>query len=138
MNASILDRRHATARDTRATWAGRVLSGLSVLFLSADAAGKLIAPHAMIAYSPPLGLPADPSLYRLIGAVLAVCIGLHLWRRTAILGAILLTGFLGGAIAVNLRAEMPLFGNTLFGLYLGILLWAGFWLRDARVRSLVG
>lgn len=125
-------------RAGRAVWTGRVLSGVAILFLTADAAGKLIAPQTMIAYSPPLGLPADPALYRLIGGILAVCVGLHLWRRTAILGAVLLTGFLGGAVAVNVRAEMLLFSNTLFGVYLGILLWTGFWLRDARVRALLG
>lgn len=128
----------ARPRAGRAVWAGRALSGVAILFLTADAAGKLIAPQTMIAYSPPLGLPADPALYRLIGAILAVCVGLHLWRRTAMLGAVLLTGFLGGAIAINVRAEMPLFSNTLFGVYLGILLWIGFWLRDARVRTLIG
>jgi hypothetical protein len=138
MSAIAIDTPRTAVPGSRALWTGRILSGVSILFLTADAAGKLIAPQTMIAYSPPLGLPADPSLYRLIGAILAVCVGLHLWRRTAVLGAVLITGFLGGAIAVNLRAEMPLFSNTLFGLYLGILLWTGFWLRDARVRSLIG
>ena len=126
------------ARPSRTIWTGRILSGTAVLFLAVDAAGKLVAPQVMIAYSPPLGLPADPALYRLIGAILAACLGLHLWRPTAILGAVLLTGFLGGAIAINLRAEMPLFSNTLFGAHVGTLLWAGFWLRDTRVRALIG
>lgn len=118
-------------------WAGRILTGVAILFLGADAAGKLIAPMTMIAYSPPLGIPASPNLYRLIGGILAICLGFYAWKRTAVLGAVLLTGFLGGAIAVNVRAEMPLFGNTLFGVYVGIVVWAGLWLRDSRVRALL-
>ncbi len=118
-------------------WAGRILTGLAILFLGMDAGGKIFAPAMMIAYSPPLGLPADSGLYRALGTLLALCTALYAWRRTAILGAILLTGYLGGAIAVNVRAEMPLFSNTLFGLYLGLVLWAGLWLRDSRVRALL-
>lgn len=118
-------------------WTGRVLSGLAILFLGMDAGGKLIAASTMIAYSPPVGLPADPALYRLLGGILAICVALYAWPRTAALGAVLLTGYLGGAIAVNVRAEMPLLGNTLFGLYVGIMVWLGLWLRDSRVRGLL-
>ena len=135
---TMLDRHATTASGNRARWAGRILGGLVVVALAADAAGKLIAPQTMIANSPPLGLPADPALYRTIGAILVGCLALHVWPRTAVLGAVLLTGFLGGAVAVNVRAGMPLFGNTLFGAYIGILLWAGLWLRDARVRAMLG
>jgi hypothetical protein len=136
--ASIYDAAPAAAgsRDLK-LWAGRGLSGLAILFLAMDAGGKLIAPATMIAYSPPLGIPADPSLYRLLGGILAVCTILYAWRGTTLLGAVLLTGYLGGAIAVNVRAEMPLFSNTLFGAYVGIVLWSGLWLRDARVRALL-
>jgi hypothetical protein len=122
---------------SRTVWAGRVLSGLAVLMLGADAAGKLIAPDLMIANSPPLGLPADAGLYRLIGGILAFCTLLYAWPRTAVIGAILLTGFLGGAVAVNLRAQMPLVSNTLFGVYLGAVVWGGLLLRDSRARALV-
>lgn len=131
------DRHAPPTRGSRTRWAGRILGGLVVVALAADAAGKLIAPQAMIDHSPPLGLPADPALYRTIGAILAGCLALHVWPRTAVLGAVLLTGFLGGAVAINVRAQMPLFGNTLFGVYIGILLWAGLWLRDERVRALL-
>lgn len=127
----------ATAPRDLKVWGGRILSGLAILFLGMDAGGKLIAPATMIAYSPPLGLPADPGLYRLLGGILAICTALYAWRRTALFGAILLTGYLGGAVAVNVRAEMPLLSNTLFGVYVGIVLWAGLWLRDARVRALL-
>jgi hypothetical protein len=113
------------------------LSGLVILFLAADAIGKLVAPATMIAYSPPLGLPADPDLYRLLGAILLACTALYAWPRTAFVGAVLLTGYLGGAIAVNVRAEMPLFGHTLFGVYLGLFVWAELYLRSARLRAVI-
>ena len=116
--------------------AGRMLSGLAILALALDAGGKLVAPATMIANSPPLGLAPDPGLYRLIGAILAACVALYAWPRTALLGAVLLTGFLGGAVAVNLRAGMPLLSNTLFGVYLGLFVWGGLYLRDPRLRAL--
>lgn len=121
----------------RALWAGRVLSGLTILFFVMDAGGKLIAPATMMAYSPPLGLPADIGFYRLLGGILLVCTVLYAWPRTAFLGAVLATAYLGGAVASNLRAGMPLFSNTLFGVYLGVMLWGGLWVRDARLRALL-
>ena len=90
----------------------------------------------MIATSPPTGLAADIGFYRLLGTILAVSVALYAWPRTAFLGAILLTGYLGGAIATNLRVFMPLFTFTLVGFYLGLLVWGGLWLRDARLRAL--
>jgi len=116
--------------------AGTALTVLAVLFLGMDAAAKLIMPDAMIAHSPAIGIPADAGFYRLLGAILALCTVLYAWPRTAVLGAVLLTGYLGGAVATHLIAGSPLFGFTLFGVYLGVLLWAGLWLRDARVRQL--
>ena len=129
----------AAAPTTRAlpVWAGRVLTALVILFLGMDAAGKLVAPATMIAYSPPLGLPADSGFYRLLGSILAVATLLYAWPRTAFLGAILLTGYLGGAVATHLRVGSPLVGYTLFGVYLGIMLWSGLWLRDSRIRALL-
>jgi hypothetical protein len=125
---------------TRRSWSrstGIVLSGIAILFFVLDAGGKLIAPEVMIANSPPLGLPEDTGLYRLIGVILAFCTALYVWPRTA-LGAVLLTGFLGGAIAMNLRAEMPLFANTLFGVYVGALMWAGLFLRRPQIFMMMG
>ncbi len=121
---------------TKAEWAGRALSGTAVLFLAADAAGKLFAPEMMIANSPPLGLPAEPGFHRTLGAILAVCTLLYVWPRTALLGAVLLTGYLGGAIATHLRIGSPLFSHTLFGVYIGLLVWGGLWLRNASLQSL--
>lgn len=123
-------------RANRQVWAGRALSGLAVLFFAMDAGGKLIAPDLMIANSPPLGLPATADFMRLLGTILAICTALYVWPRTRFLGAVLLTGYLGGAIATHLRVGSPLFSHTLFGVYLGLLVWGGLWLRDARVRAL--
>ena len=117
--------------------AGRILSGLVATALMADAAGKLFVPETMIAHSPPLGLPADPSFYRVLGLILATCTALYAWPRTAMLGAVLLTGYLGGAVASHLRVGSPILGDTLFGVYLGVAVWVALWLRDARLRALI-
>ena len=137
MASSYLNDAAPAAPIRRAVWAGRGLSGLVIIFLAVDAGGKLFVPDLMIANSPPLGLPADPAFYRLLGAILAMCTALYAWPRTAALGAVLLTGYLGGAVACHLRVGSPLFGFTLFGVYLGALLWGGLWLRDLRVRDLL-
>ena len=127
----------AGATSERGIVAGRVISGLVVLALAADAGGKLFAPEAMIAHSPPLGLPAEPHFYRTLGAILAVCTALYATPRTALLGAILVTGYLGGAVASHLRVGSPLLGFTLFGVYLGVATWGGLWLREPRLRALL-
>ncbi|HJR83129.1 MAG TPA: DoxX family protein [Sphingomicrobium sp.] len=115
---------------------GWALSGLSIAFLALDAGGKLIAPETMIAYSPPLGIPADPAFYRELGLILAICTALYAWPRAQVLGAVLLTGYLGGAVATHLRVGSPLLSSTLFGVYLGLLVWGGLWLREPRLRAL--
>lgn len=122
---------------SRSIWAGRIISGLVIAMLGLDAVVKLAAPQLMIDHSPPLGLANDVGLYRMLGVILLAAIVLHVVPRTAFLGAILITAFLGGAIAINLRADMPLISNTLFGFYLGALFWIGFWLRDMRIRALL-
>ena len=136
---SILDRDSARLSriGDRGRWAGWALSGLVVLFLVLDAGGKLFVPDLMIAHSPPLGLPADPGFYRQLGAILALCTLLYAIPRTAFLGAVLLTAYLGGAVACHLRVNSPLLGFTLFGVYVGLAMWGGLWLRDARVRALL-
>jgi hypothetical protein len=74
---------------------------------------------------------------RALGTILMVCTILYAAPRTAVLGAILLTGFLGGAVATHLRAGDPLFSHVLFGVYLGVVVWAGIYLRDVNLRMLV-
>ena len=117
---------------------GWALSALAIIFLGTDAGAKLIFPAVMAAYTPPqLKIPSDPAFYRTLGAILALSTALYAFPRTAILGAILLTGYLGGAIATHLLDGSPLITNTLFGLYLGLLAWGGLWLREPRLRSLL-
>jgi hypothetical protein len=116
---------------------GWVLSGLVLLFLAMDAGMKLFTPAMAIAYSPPLGIAAEVGVYRELGVILAVCALLYASPRTAVLGAILLTGYLGGAVAMQWRVGNPLFSHTLFGVYLGVIAWGGLWFRDPRVRALI-
>ena len=118
--------------------AGRALSGLVIVALAADAGFKLFAADLMIANTPPsLGMPHDAGFYRLLGAILAACVALYALPRTAFLGAILLTGYLGGAVATHARVGDPLFSHTLFGVYLGLVVWTGLYLRNPTLRSLV-
>ena len=118
--------------------AGRVLSGLVTLFLLFDAGLKLVSPGTAIQYSPPgLGWPLDVPTMTMLGLLLLVPTLLYIWPRTAILGAILITAYLGGAVATHVRIGSPLFSHILFGVYLGVMLWGGLWLRDPRVRALI-
>jgi hypothetical protein len=121
-------------RDVIIGWA---LSGLVILFLAMDAGGKLFAPAMMIANSPPVGIPAQAGLYQQLGLILAICGILYAVPRTAVLGAILLTGYLGGAVAMQWRVGSPLFSHTLFGVYLGVLAWGGLWFREPRLRAML-
>ena len=125
----------AAPRSSRAAlYTGRVMSGLAVLFLGADAAFKLIAHPAVVQGTADLGFP--PGSHTIIGLLALGCWVLYLAPRTALLGAVLWTGYLGGAIATHLRMDNPLFSHTLFPIYVAILLWGGLYLRDARVRNL--
>lgn len=123
---------------TRAlTIAGWVMSGLVILFFAMDAGGKLVAPAAMIANSPPLGIAPDEGVYRTLGAILAVCAILYAIPATAVLGAVLATGYLGGAVFAHVRVGSPLLTHVLFGVYLGVLMWGGLWLRSPALRALM-
>ena len=118
--------------------AGRILSGLVILFLLFDAGLKLVAPEVAIKYSPPdLGWPLEVGTMYTLGLLLLIPTLLYIWPRTAVIGAILITGYLGGAIATHLRIGSPLFSHILFGAYLGVMLWAGLWLRSPALRLLV-
>jgi hypothetical protein len=123
---------------TNATmWTGRILSGLVILFLTVDGAIKLVPIQPVIDSLRELGYPTSVSFARFIGVVTLVGTALYAWPRTSLLGAVLLTGLMGGAIATHLRLDHPLFSHTLFGVYLGLFLWAGLWLRDERLRRLM-
>ena len=120
-----------------ALWTGRVLSGIAVLFLLFDGAIKLVPIQPVTDSLRELGYPATDSFARFLGVVTLLCTALYAWPRTALLGAVLLTGIMGGAIASHLRLGDPLFSHTLFGVYLGLLFWVGLWLRDERVRRIM-
>ena len=117
---------------TTALWTGRILSGLVILLLLFDGAIKLIPLDIVIETSRQLGIPTNLAVT--LGVLTLVGTLLYAYPRTSVLGAILLTGYLGGAIYVHVRAGSPLFSHTLFGVYLGILLWGGLYLRDERLR----
>jgi hypothetical protein len=114
---------------------GRVLSGIAVLFLLFDAVGKLMRPAAVIEGTAQLGWPVSVILP--LGIIQVVCLIAYLVPRTSVLGAILWTGYLGGAIATHVRIGNPLFSHILFPVYIAALLWLGLWLRDRRVRALL-
>jgi hypothetical protein len=118
-----------------ALWGGRIASGIAVLFLLFDAVGKLLRPAAVITGTTQLGWPARVILP--LGIIQLVCLILYLVPRTNVLGAILWTGYLGGAVATHVRIGNPLFTHILFPTYLAALLWGGLWLRDLRLRSLL-
>jgi hypothetical protein len=113
-------------------WTGKILSILVVLFLVFDSFGKFAKPVQVMEASARLGMPMSLSV--VVGSILLVCTVLYAIPRTAFLGAVLLTGYLGGAVAIQLRAGSPLF-ETLFPVIFGTLAWVGLLLRDARLRA---
>jgi hypothetical protein len=116
-------------------WTGRVLTILSTLFFLLDAVMKLIKPAFVVEATVKLGYQA--SVIQGLGIALLVCTILYAIPSTSVFGAILLTGYLGGAVASNLRAGSPLFSNVLFPVYFAIMLWGGLYLREKRLRELV-
>jgi hypothetical protein len=115
--------------------AGWVLTGLSGMFLLMDAGMKLARLPVVLEATTQLGWPAESALP--LGIVLLLATLLYLVPRTSVLGAMLLTGYLGGAVATHARIASPLWSHTLFGLYVGVLVWAGIWLREPRLRAVV-
>ena len=126
---------HATAVSKGSLWTGRILGALSTLFLLMDGVMKLIKPAPVVEATVQLGYPE--SVIQSLGIVLLVCTILYAIPRTSILGAILLTGYLGGAVAANVRVGNPLFSHTLFPVYVAVLVWGGLYLRDRRLRGLI-
>jgi hypothetical protein len=117
--------------------AGVVMSGLVIAFMLFDAGMKLIPLDIVITATAELGYPPSPSLARGLGIAALVCTTLYAVPRTAVLGAILLTAYMGGTVATHLRVGNPLFTHMLFGVYLAVLAWGGLYLRDARLRALL-
>jgi hypothetical protein len=123
------------SRSRGTLWGGRIASGLAVLFLAFDAGFKLLAAEAAAKSGPDLGW--SPDSIHTLGIIQLVCLVAYLVPRTQVLGALLWTGYLGGAVATHLRVDNPLFSHTLFPVYIATLLWLGLWLRDARLRVLL-
>jgi hypothetical protein len=112
------------------------LTALAALFWAMDAGMKLANLPQVAETMTPLGWPSDSGTILTLGLIQAVSLALYLIPRTSVLGAVLLTGYLGGAIATHLRVGSPLPSHTLFGVYVGIVTWGGLWLRDAALRRL--
>jgi hypothetical protein len=122
---------------TWATWIGYGLSGLVILFMLFDGSIKLVPLDIVITATAELGYPASVGFARSLGILGLVCTALYAYPRTSVLGAILLTGYLGGTVATHLRADSPVFSHMLFGVYLGIMLWGGLYLSDDSLRALI-
>jgi hypothetical protein len=116
-------------------WPGRVLTAVPVLFLAFDVTIKLMKIQPVVDSFTQLGIPVE--LARVVGTIELICLVLYCIPRTAVLGATLLTGYLGGAVLTHLRIGSPLLSHTLFPIYIGIMLWGALWLRDLRVRVLI-
>ncbi|PKA09242.1 DoxX family protein [Leptospira harrisiae] len=115
-------------------WVGRILSGLVIAFLLFDAGGKLAKIEPVLKSMEELGLPASSATT--IGILLLVITVMYAIPQTATLGALLLTGYLGGAVAIHVRVNNPLWTHTLFPVYVEILLWTGLALRNPKIKEL--
>ena len=116
-------------------WAGRILTALPVLFLLLDGIMKLFSPAPVVEGMIKLGYPL--SLTVTIGVILLISVVLYAIPRTSVLGAILLTGYLGGAVASNVRVGNPLFGYILAPVYVALFIWGGLYFREERLRALI-
>ena len=118
----------------KALWGGRIISGLVTAFLLFDAVIHLLKPAPVAEAFAKLHLPL--SLAVDLGIIEVLCLVLYVIPRTSILGAVLLTGYLGGAVAIQMITSNSLFGEILFPVYVGVLVWGGIYLRDDRLRTL--
>lgn len=116
-------------------WGGRCISGVCVLFLLFDSLAKLLMATPVVEATDKLGYPTSTIVP--IGATLLICVVIYAIPRLAVVGAVLLTGYLGGAVATHLRVGDPLFSHVLFPIYFAVLIWGGLYLRDRRVRSMI-
>ena len=133
--APSLDRSTIGAPSSRGRLAGRILSGIAIAFLTFDVAIKLVPNKMALEGTTTLGY--QPHHVAIIGTLGLICLIFYVIPRTAPIGAILWTGYLGGAIATHLRVDNPLFSHILFPTYVAALIWGGLYLRDERVRALV-
>ncbi len=115
-------------------WTGRVLSGLMALFFISDGVGHLMKPAPVVEAFARLGYPLSASVW--IGLMALICTAIYVTPRTSVLGAILLTGYLGGAVSTHVRAGSTMF-ETIFPVILGVLVWTGIFVRDGQLRQLI-
>jgi hypothetical protein len=118
-----------------AFWMGWGVSGLMILFMLFDSIGKLALERHVIEATTQIGYPVHA--IRPLGAIALACTILYAIPRTSILGAILLTAYLGGAVASKMRIDDPLFSSVLFGVYFGILVWGGLYFRNEQLRAMI-
>lgn len=123
------------APSSRARWGGHILGGFAILFLAFDATMKVLELPQALAGTVELGWPAS-ALFG-IGVLQLLLLVIYLVPRTSILGAILWTGYLGGAVATHVRIGNPLFSHQLFPVYVAVMLWGAVWLREPQLRALV-
>ena len=135
MRAEVSEAGIAPAVSSGWLWTGRVIAGLIALFMLMDAAMKFAKPAPVAEAFVRTGWPIDLSVP--LGVILLTSVVLYLIPRTAVLGAILLSAYFGGAVATNLRLHEPLFSHTLFPVYFGVLTWLALWLREPRLNELI-
>jgi hypothetical protein len=133
--SSVVPQASASSAGRAKLWTGRVLSGLALTFLAFDTSGKLLQIAPAVEGTKELGYPTHSVLT--IGLIQLACVLLYAVPRTAALGAILLTGYFGGAIATHVRVDNPLFTHILFPIYIAALVWGGLYLRDPRLSVLL-
>lgn len=141
MSASILETAASTTPSARRTinkslLTGRILTGVAMAFLIFDTVYKFTGAKEAVEGTAQLGFQAHH--LPVIALIELACLVLFLIPRTSPIGAVLFTGYLGGAIVTHLRLDNPLFSHILFPTYLGTLIWVGLYLRDSRVRALIG
>lgn len=124
-----------TRRTPRSVVTGRVVTGLVSVFLAFDAISHITQPQPVKDAVAEMGWPADSTLW--IGVAMAVSLLLYSVRRTNVLGALLITAYLGGAVAANVQIEAGFFGGIMFPVYTAVLVWGGLWLRDPEVRAIL-
>lgn len=115
-------------------WVGYALNGLVVAFMLMDSTMKLLMLDVVTLTTEQLGWAGEKAFP--LGVLLLIITVLYVIPQTSVLGAILITGYLGGAVATHVRIDSPLFSHVLFGVYLGVMMWGGLWLRDPRLRAL--
>ena len=120
---------------SRMFWWGWAMSGLMILFMLFDSVAKLALERHPVGATKQIGYPVHA--IQPLGAIGLACTLLYAVPRTSVLGAILLTAYLGGAVASKVRVDDPLFSSVLFGVYFGILVWGGLYLRDAQLRAML-